>query len=209
MTHVGFVFTWVILFFSQTHGLAQNYERTLKKCIDNFHDGIGQLSKETASIEIERRYAVLSECIKGQKFPDFNLTMYNGSKYSSKQHQNKVVLINFWVTKSKPSVATLPMLNELTEEFKDQDFVILSFASDGYAALSAFLKEHPVKFKVFEKSNDLINHQFKTILGYPTNIILNKKGEVVEYKVGAWIKPEEIQKTKSHFKKVIEVELAK
>jgi thiol-disulfide isomerase/thioredoxin len=188
---------------------AQGYDRTLKKCIENFHDGIGKLKKETATEEMDRRYLVLSECIKGQKFPDFNLTQYDGSKYSSKQHQNKVVLINFWFTKNKTSVATLPMLNELSDEFKGQDFIILSFASDGFAALSAFMKEKPLKFKVFEKSNELINHQFKTLLGYPTNIILNKKGEVVEYKVGAGIKPEEIQKAKAHFKKVIEEELAK
>ena len=198
-----------ILLVTLSHSQAQGYERTLKKCIDNFHDGIGRLSKETASIEMERRYLVLSECIKGQKFPDFNLTMYDGSKYTSNQHKNKVVLLNFWFTKSKTSVATLPMLNELTDEFKGQDFIILSFSSDGFASLSAFLKEHPVKFKVFEKSNDLINHQFKTLLGYPTNILLNKEGEVVEYKVGAGIKPQEIQKTKSHFKRVIEEELAK
>ena len=170
---------------------------------------MGQFPKEKAATEIERRYAVLSQCIQGQKFPAFNLTTYNGSKYSSQDNAGKVVLLNFWFTKSPTSVALVPVLNELADEYQGKEFVILSFSADAFTALSNFLKEHPVKYHVFEKSRDLINHQFNTLLGYPTNIFLNKKGEVVEYKVGGGIKPEELQKAKAEFKKIIEDELGK
>ncbi len=195
--------------FSATFLDAQNYEQTLKQCLKNFHEGLGQFTKEKAAAEIERRYNVLSQCIQGQKFPAFNLTTYNGSKYSSQENINKVVLLNFWITKSPTSVAAIPMLNELTDEYKDKDFVILSFSADGFTALTNFLKEHLVKYRVFEKSRELINHQFNTLLGYPTHIFLNKKGEVVEYKVGGGLKPEELKKEKEEFKRIIEEELAK
>src|SRR5436190_23910601 len=69
---------------------AQSYEQVLKKCIKNFHEGLGQFTKDNATTEIERRYDVLNECIRGQKFPAFNLTTYNGSKYSSQENANKV-----------------------------------------------------------------------------------------------------------------------
>jgi thiol-disulfide isomerase/thioredoxin len=196
-------------FFSLTLLMAQSYEQVIKKCIKNFHEGLGQFTKDNATTEIERRYDVLNECIRGQKFPAFNLTTYNGSKYSSQENANKVVILNFWFTKSPTSVAAMPMLNELAEEYKDQNFVILGFAADAFTPLSAFLKEHPVKYRIFEKTRDLINHQFNTLLGYPTNIILNKKGEVVEYRVGGGLKPEELAKTKAEFKKIIDEELAK
>ena len=188
---------------------AQSYEQTLKKCIKNFHEGLGQFTKENANTEIERRYAVLNDCMRGQKFPDFILTTYNGSKYSSKDNANKVVLLNFWFTKSPTSVAIVPLLNELVDEYEGQNFVILSFAADGFAALSSFLKEHPVKYLIIEKSKDLINPQFSTLLGYPTNIILNKKGEVVEYRVGAGLDSADLAKTKADFKRIINDELAK
>jgi len=200
---------WLALFFIIILSHGQNYEQRLKQCIQNFHEGLGQFTKESASIEIERRYKVLSECIKGQKFPSFVLHTYNGTKYSSEENTNKVVLLNFWFTKSPTSVAAIPMLNELADEYKDKDFVILSFSSDGAAALIAFLKDHPVQYLVFEKSRDLINHQFNTLLGYPTHIFLNKKGEVIEYKVGGGLKPEELKKIKDEFKRIIDEELAK
>jgi len=97
----------------------------------------------------------------------------------------------------------------LVDEYKDKDFILLSFSADGTSALIAFLKDHPIQYKVFEKSRNLINHQFNTLLGYPTHIFLNKKGEVVEYKVGGGLKPAELKKTKDEFKRIIDEELMK
>jgi thiol-disulfide isomerase/thioredoxin len=189
--------------------LGQSYDQTLKKCIQNFHDGLGKFSKDKAQTEVERRYAVLNECIRGQKFPAFRMATYNGEKYSSEENAGKVVLLNFWITKSPTSVAAIPYLNELAGEYKDKDFVILSFAADQLPPLETFLATHPVKYRVFGKTRDLINHQFNTVIGYPTNIILNKKGEVVEYRVGGGIVPEELLKTKGELKRIIEDELVR
>lgn len=188
---------------------AQHYDKVLNQCIENFRDGLGQFTKENAVAEIERRYEVLNQCIRGQRFPAFRMSTYDGHKYSSEENKGKVVLLNFWFTKSPTSVAAIPYLNELAEEFKGQDFVILAFAADAYTALAAFLKENPVKYRVFEKSRDLINHQFNTLLGYPTNIILNKRGEVIEYKVGGGLKPEELQQDKEKIKRIVKEELAR
>jgi len=189
--------------------LGQNYDQTLKKCIQSFHEGLGKFTKENAEVEVARRYEVLNQCIRGQKFPAFRMATYDGNKYSSEQNAGNVVLLNFWFTKSETSVAAISYLNELNDEYKDQDFVVLSFAADTFAPLSTFLKDHPVKYRVFEKSRDLINHQFNTLLGYPTNIILNKKGEVVEYRVGGGVNPEELLKTKGELKRIIDGELTK
>jgi thiol-disulfide isomerase/thioredoxin len=188
---------------------AQQYEQTLKRCIKNFQDGMATIPREDVEGEVQRRYSVLSECIKGQKFPAFALPTHKGSRIDSKDLKGKVVLINMWITKSPTSVAAITYLNELHDEYKDKDFVLLSFSPDGFAVLSAFLKEHPINYHIFEKSRDLINHQFSTVLGYPTNIFLNKKGEVVEYRVGGSIVADELVKTKEEFKRIIEGELEK
>lgn len=188
---------------------AQHYEHRLKQCIKNFQEGLSNFKKEDAEAEIERRYTVLNECIKGQKFPAFELATHKGTRISNKTLAGKVVLINMWFTKSPTSLAAIPMLNELHEEYKDKDFILISFSADGFAALAAFLKDHPISYHIFEKSRDLINHQFSTVLGYPTNIFLNKKGEVVEYRVGGSVDPAELNKTKEQFKRIIDDELAK
>jgi thiol-disulfide isomerase/thioredoxin len=191
-----------------THLQAQSYEQTLSRCIKSFQDGLSNFPRESAEEEIQRRYNVLSECVKGQKFPAFSLVNHKGSRISNKDLMGKVVIINFWFSKSPTSVAAIPMLNELVEEYKDNDFLIVSFSADGFASLSHFLKEHPVNYTIFEKSRDLINPQFSTVLGYPTNIFLNKKGEVVEYRVGGSIKPEELAKMKEAYKRIIDTELS-
>lgn len=186
---------------------AQHYEQRLKHCIKNFQEGLSNFKKEDAESEIERRYAVLNECIKGQKFPAFELATHKGTRISNKTLAGKVVLINMWFSKSPTSVAAIPLLNELNDEYKDKDFIIISFSADGFAALAAFLKNHPINYHIFEKSRDLINHQFSTVLGYPTNIFLNKKGEVVEYRVGGSTSADELAKTKVLFKRIIDSEL--
>lgn len=188
---------------------SQSYEARLKQCIQNFQTGIAEFKKENAEEEIQRRYRVLNDCMRGSKFPAFELTQHDGSKFSSKQLAGKVVIISFWFTKSPTAVAAIPMLNELVTEYKDQDFMIVSFAADGFAHLQHFLKEHPVDYRIFEKSRALINNQFSTVLGYPTNIVLNKKGEVVDYRVGASTQPEELAKLKADIKRIIDEELAR
>jgi thiol-disulfide isomerase/thioredoxin len=167
------------------------------------------IPREDVEGEVQRRYTVLNECIKGQKFPAFALPTHKGSRIDSKDLKGKVVLINMWFTKSPTSVAAIPYLNELHDEYKDKDFVLLSFSADGFAVLTAFLKDHPINYPIFEKSRDLINHQFSTVLGYPTNIFLNKKGEVVEYRVGGSVDADELAKTKEQFKRIIDAELEK
>jgi thiol-disulfide isomerase/thioredoxin len=160
---------------------AQHYEHTLKKCIKNFQDGLSDFTNGNATAEVERRYRVLDECMRGQKFPAFKL--------------------------SPTAVAAIPYLNELVEEYKGKDFVILSFSSEGFETLAKFIKANPIRYRVFDKSRDLINHQFQTLLGYPTMIILNKKGEVAKYKVGGGMKPDELKKDKERLKGVIDFEL--
>lgn len=197
----------VVLFILPLCVHAQHYEHRLKQCIKNFQEGLSNFKKEDAEAEVERRYTVLNECIKGQKFPAFNLTTNKGTRISNKNLEGKVVLINMWFTKSPTSVASIPLLNEIHDEYKDKDFILISFSADGFAALSAFLKDHPVNYPIFEKARDLINHQFSTVLGYPTNIFLNKKGEVVEYRVGGSVDAGELAKTKEQFKRIIDAEL--
>ena len=188
-------------------GYAQRYDNSVKKCLENFHEGLSKFSSDKVQEEMERRYEVLNQCIRGHKFPDFTITSHKGIKFSSRELEGKVALINFWFTKSPTSTAAIPFLNELVEEYKDQDFILISFATDGFAVLSEFLKEHPVNYIIFEKSRNLINHQFSTLIGYPTNIFLNKKGEVVEYRVGGSVDESELAKTKEDFKRIIDYEL--
>lgn len=202
-------FFLVVLFILPVCVHAQHYEHRLKQCIKNFQEGLSNFKKEDAEAEIERRYAVLNECIRGQKFPAFELTTHKGTRISNKTLAGKVVLINMWFSKSPTSVSAIPLLNELHDEYKDKDFILISFCADGFAALAAFLKEHPINYHIFEKSRDLINNQFSTVLGYPTTIFLNKKGEVVEYRVGGSLDEADLLKTKEQFKRIIEAELEK
>lgn len=184
--------------------IAQPYETTLKRCLDNFKAGLGDFSPQHVEQEMQRRQTVLNECMQGVKFPDFELHNLDGTKFSSKSLAGKVVVINFWMTKSPAAVAVIPLLNDLVREYENQEVAIVSFANESKAALHTFLESHSVHYPIFPKSRDLINHQFGIVLGYPTNIVLNKKGAIVDYRVGASTKPEELTKLKVNMKKVID-----
>lgn len=209
LTPVRLKVALIILLFSYHPLAAQQYEQTLKKCVKNFQEGIDAFAKENNAAEIARRYSVFESCMKGQKFPSFKLITYNGEKYSSEESSKKVVLLNFWSTKSPTSVASISYLNDLVQEYTDKEFVVLSFSTEETGTLTEFLKSRPVKYRVFGKSRDLINHQFTTLLGYPTNIILNKNGEIVKYKIGGGLNSEELKSDKAELMKAIDAELMK
>lgn len=61
-------------------------------------------------------------------FPDFSVSDIRGNKVESSKLRDKLVLIQFWASWCRPCLEELPVLKELNEEYKDQDFKLISFS---------------------------------------------------------------------------------
>jgi len=132
----------------------------------------GEFEKELARTE---RKTVLKDKL-GEEFPAFSVTDINGKKYSKKDLNGKVVVINFWFIGCAPCEMERPELNSIYNSYKDNpDVVFISFARNRKEQLEKFLKKRPFLYSVVSLNEELIK-KFD-IQGYPQNQIIGKDGK--------------------------------
>ena len=135
-------------------------------------------SKKKLEEESEAEKTFVSRNI-NKKLPDFNLKDLDGSSITNKDLNNKVVVLNFWFAACPPCVQEMPELNKLVEKYKANNAVLfLAPSFDNQDILKKFVKRKDFRFKILANSNIL--DKKLGILTYPTTIILNKEGNMIE-----------------------------
>ncbi|GMV36431.1 MAG: hypothetical protein AMXMBFR61_09390 [Fimbriimonadales bacterium] len=93
-----------------------------------------------------------------------------------------VTLVNFWSIGCVGCRAELPHLAKLYEKHRDAGFNVVAVnAMDSADAVSKFVSEHNLPFPVVlngDGPNDLL--QKYNVIAYPTNLIFDSSGKVVE-----------------------------
>lgn len=119
---------------------------------------------------------------KGEPALDFLATDLNGKSYKLSDLKGKVVVLNFWFTKCGPCVAEMPALNELVNLYKNKDVVFLAITFNKKEIVTQFLENQPFNYTILANANDVTN--IYGVQSYPTNIIINKTGEIVLKELG-------------------------
>jgi len=123
----------------------------------------------------------------GEKSPDFSMVDINGNHISTENTKGKVVVLNFWFTSCKPCMAEIPELNEVYNKYKnDANVVFASITFDKKEKVDAFLKKYPIKYPVISDAKNICD-LFK-VSGYPTNIVIDKKGNYFDHISGGFPK---------------------
>jgi thiol-disulfide isomerase/thioredoxin len=175
---------------------AQSYEDEAEKCTADFQR---KLANKEADV-----FSTAGHCLVGLPFPYFNLTSIDGEQYKLSELKGKIIMLNFWFIDCSSCVDQIPLLNQLAEEYKEEDFLLLSFSTDDKEIISNVKKSHELKYVVFENSRDLIQETFHIPYGYPTNIFLDKEGKIIDLKLGG-----DPKKLKTTFKGIIDTGLMK
>lgn len=111
----------------------------------------------------------------GTKVPAFEMTDDKGNAITSENTKGKVLVLNFWFTTCKPCIMEIPELNAIYEKHKNnRDVIFASVTFENKKDVDAFLLKHPLKYPVVSNSETVINDF--GIMGYPTNIIIDRKG---------------------------------
>lgn len=109
--------------------------------------------------------------------PDFELTDMDGHVISNKALYGQITVINFWFTRCPPCIIEMPYLNQLKERYAGKEVRFVSFAPEDSGQLAAFLKRFDFDFQHIPDAQSFIK-QFG--VGYPKNIIIDRKG-IVRY----------------------------
>ena len=120
-----------------------------------------------------------------QALADFSLPGMNGKPWDLKDHQGRVVLVNFWATWCPPCNEETPDLVRLAGKYSSQglDIVGVNMDEGASSAVQRFIAEYQVPYPVLLATS-------KTALplrveALPTTVLLDRHGRIAKTYEGA------------------------
>ena len=92
-----------------------------------------------------------------------------------------MVIVNFWATWCVPCIKEIPSFNRLHQELAAKGVVVLGVNMDedgGAPLVEAFLKDHPMKYRVALGSPKLTDHFHLNLL--PTTVVFDRTGKTLQ-----------------------------
>jgi thiol-disulfide isomerase/thioredoxin len=131
-----------------------------------------ELGKKQFNDEIKKR-----KYLKGLLVDSLSLVDLEGNRYTMQNLKGKVIVLNFWFTKCAPCIKEIPDLNKIKKTFGTENVAYFAITYDNKEIVDTFLEKIKIDFTVIPNDRKTID-QFKTQY-FPTNLILDQKGEVV------------------------------
>lgn len=109
--------------------------------------------------------------------PRFEGYDMNNNFISLDNYKDKVIVIKFWFAACPPCIKEIPQLNKVFRQYEhNPDVVFLAPSLDDTATVQASTARHPFLYNIMPKSKDFA-HSYN-VLGYPTHVVINKRGTV-------------------------------
>ncbi len=183
-----FCFIVVILVLLSFHSCQSNdtYDDHLEACLQNVQTstfevvGTGETGVVYSGFDVK--------CLIGAPLPDFEADDINGRKVSASRLKGKVTVINFWFKECAPCVAEIPQLNQLVDKYGDEEVNFIALTRDAKAEVQKVLDLKPFHFNQVPDAEAIIKDRFRMILGYPSTIVVDQTGHIVEVFRGAKLK---------------------
>jgi electron-transferring-flavoprotein dehydrogenase len=120
----------------------------------------------------------------GKEAPAFEVQGLDASPYSLSALKGRPVLLDFWATWCSPCRKSMPILERLNEEYKDQGLVILGVdVGEEREAVEAFLKKSPSAYPTVLSGESGILSAYQ-VGAYPTFVLIGRDGKVAAQQVG-------------------------
>jgi peroxiredoxin len=123
--------------------------------------------------------------VPGLMAEDFTTEDINGNTIKLSDLKGKIVVINFWFSHCQPCVAEMPELNKLVEKYKSKDIVFISITFDDKEKVEKFLSNTKFNYTPIVGAMTII--QKYNVNSFPSNLIIDKKGEIIYRKIGAFV----------------------
>ncbi len=124
---------------------------------------------------------------------DIPIARLDGSRFSLRDFQGRVVVVDFWATYCPPCVKQAPQLAELSRRYRDQGLEVIGLTSDeksDQAKVEDFMQRVGINYNIGYAGN-WVSRSF--LYGtedetgappIPQLFILSRKGKVVEHLIG-------------------------
>lgn len=116
----------------------------------------------------------------GKQAPNWTLKRLNTKeKVSLSDLKGKVVVIEFWIKNCSYCISSVPHLNKLKNNFKDEKFEILAInLYDSQEDIRFFIDKFNINYSILSNGENVA--QQYGVSGYPTLFIIDKSGIVID-----------------------------
>ena len=164
--------------------LFQDYE-DLRGFVSD--DAIENLIEENKLRRSGGQGAVLNKRIndqwKDKPLPSGNfLQMIDGSVKSFSEYRGKLLVINFWYINCGPCIAEMPYLNDLVNQYQNENVNFLALSFDTNQDIKSFLEKTDFKYEHGSISRSLM-YDFTPVA--PGHFIVDSEGIIRDIIVGA------------------------
>jgi len=125
-------------------------------------------------------FSISGEEAIGKKALPFVLKSLDGKQYTNQNLLGKTVVINFWFIRCAPCIEEIPDLNRLAATYSQrEDIVFLAVTFDRKSQVAEFLKKQAFDYHhISGKEGGQKMIQDNKIMGFPTHMIIDKKGTI-------------------------------
>ena len=120
-----------------------------------------------------------------RRVPAFDIVTLDGALLTADSLRGRVVLVNFWATWCGPCRVEMPLLQAMHDRHRARGFTMLGLSVDRGSAdgVRTFLRERDVTYPVAIVGTRE-ERAFGGVRGYPTSILLDRKGMVRHVVIG-------------------------
>jgi thiol-disulfide isomerase/thioredoxin len=149
---------------------------------ENTKSNIDSLLNQLSVYESEYKHL-----LKGEPAPGFTFEDVNGKMVSLSDFKGKYVFLDVWNIYCGPCIAQIPYIRKYEEELKDDNIVFIAVSCDK--------QKEKQKWRDFVIKKEMVGHQLimdkgrdsqflsdYNIKGFPTFMIIDPEGNMVEYK---------------------------
>ena len=107
----------------------------------------------------------------------FEAKSIKNKKYKISNNNAKIVVLNFWYLGCAPCLIEINALNSFAAQYKGKvDFLAITFDTDKKKLVQC-AKYRKMEYAIIADRKDICT--LYDIRGYPTNMVINKKGEII------------------------------
>lgn len=125
---------------------------------------------------------VHKDTLQGQPLINFSTELLDGEKITLSEYKGKVILLNFWFIGCVPCMGEIPDINQVYKTFKDSGVTLLSLALNTRDKVHKFnagkysrLPEK-IEYPIIPDCQKIADNY--KVTGYPTTILIDKKGVI-------------------------------
>ncbi|MBR2590075.1 MAG: TlpA family protein disulfide reductase [Clostridia bacterium] len=129
-------------------------------------------NKVEKSAALEEQTPIPQGAAEGERAPDFIAHLTNGDTFRLSEHEDEVILLNFWATWCPPCVGELPELEKLYKDNMDGVQILTVNCGESESVVDDFLKENSYSLPVSYDTNNTISFLYSA-QGIPYTLIIS------------------------------------